>query len=105
MLIHAFFVPACSQLHESGLHAILDIGPYPQHVQLVLSVTNLQGTTVPGICYIVTVRPVDNKAYNVYVWFKPSNKPIIVFHLSFPIYAHQTGRIFEKTLETESELG
>lgn len=47
----------------------------------------------PGICYIVTVRPVDNKAYNVYVWFKPSNKPIIVFHLSFPIYAHQTGRI------------
>lgn len=39
----------------------MDIGPYPQYVQFVLSVTNRLGKTVPGICFNITVMPVDNQ--------------------------------------------
>lgn len=40
---------------------ILDIGPNPQHIQMVLSVTNHLGRTVTGICFNITVMPVDNQ--------------------------------------------
>lgn len=40
---------------------IMDIGPYTQHIQLVLSVTNQLGRTVTGICFNITVLPVDNQ--------------------------------------------
>lgn len=40
---------------------IMDIGPYPQHIQLILSVTNHLGRTVTGICFNITVVPVDNQ--------------------------------------------
>lgn len=38
-----------------------DIGPDPQQVQLVLSLSNHLGRTVPGICFNITVMPVDNQ--------------------------------------------
>ena len=40
---------------------IMDIGPYPQYIQMILSVTNHLGKTVPGICFNITVVPVDNQ--------------------------------------------
>lgn len=40
---------------------IMDIGPYPQYIQFVLSVTNHVSKTVTGICFNVTVMPVDNQ--------------------------------------------
>ncbi|XP_060887337.1 FRAS1-related extracellular matrix protein 1a [Labrus mixtus] len=40
---------------------IMDIGPYPQYIQFVLSVTNHLGKTVTGICFNITVVPVDNQ--------------------------------------------
>ncbi|XP_061748870.1 FRAS1-related extracellular matrix protein 1-like [Nerophis ophidion] len=40
---------------------IPDIGPFPQHVQFVLSVTNQHGKKLDGICFNVTVLPVDNQ--------------------------------------------
>lgn len=40
---------------------ITDIGPEPQHIRLVLSVTNHLGKTVTGICFNITVLPVDNQ--------------------------------------------
>lgn len=40
---------------------IADIGPYPQYIQLILSVTNQLGKTVSGICLNITVLPVDNQ--------------------------------------------
>uniref|UniRef100_A0A3B3D2I5 Fras1 related extracellular matrix 1a n=1 Tax=Oryzias melastigma TaxID=30732 RepID=A0A3B3D2I5_ORYME len=40
---------------------ITDIGPYPQHIQFILSITNHLGRTVPGICFNITVMPVDNQ--------------------------------------------
>lgn len=44
---------------------VADIGPYPQHIQMVLSVTNHQGKNVTGICFNITVVPVDNLAPQV----------------------------------------
>lgn len=44
---------------------VLDIGPNPRQVQLVLSVTNHLGRTVTGICFNITVTPVDNQAPQV----------------------------------------
>lgn len=38
-----------------------DIGPQPQHVQLLLAVTNPLGRSVSGICFNITVVPVDNQ--------------------------------------------
>ncbi|KAJ3585332.1 hypothetical protein NHX12_014053 [Muraenolepis orangiensis] len=38
-----------------------DIGPEPQYVQFVLSITNLLGHTLTGICFNITVLPVDNQ--------------------------------------------
>lgn len=40
---------------------IMDIGPEPQLIRLVLSVTNHLGKTVTGICFNITVLPVDNQ--------------------------------------------
>uniref|UniRef100_A0A3P9KP61 FRAS1-related extracellular matrix protein 1 n=1 Tax=Oryzias latipes TaxID=8090 RepID=A0A3P9KP61_ORYLA len=40
---------------------ITDIGPYPQHIQFILSITNHLGQTVTGICFNITVMPVDNQ--------------------------------------------
>ncbi|XP_068164367.1 FRAS1-related extracellular matrix protein 1a isoform X2 [Antennarius striatus] len=40
---------------------VVDIGPYPQQIQFVLSVTNHLGKTVTGICFNITVVPVDNQ--------------------------------------------
>ncbi|KAF7649534.1 hypothetical protein LDENG_00139980 [Lucifuga dentata] len=40
---------------------VMDIGPYPQHIQFVLSATNHLGRTVTGICFNITVVPVDNQ--------------------------------------------
>ena len=40
---------------------VMDIGPYPQYIQLILSVTNRLGKTVTGICFNITVMPVDNQ--------------------------------------------
>lgn len=53
---------------------VLDIGPSPQYVQLILSVTNPLGKTVTGICLNITVLPVDNQPPQVikhvffYLW-------------------------------------
>lgn len=40
---------------------IMDIGPHSRNIQFVLSVTNHLGKTVTGICFNITVVPVDNQ--------------------------------------------
>lgn len=44
---------------------ILEIGPYPQLIQFILSVTNQQGSMTAGICFNITILPVDNLAPEV----------------------------------------
>uniref|UniRef100_A0A8C5BDY9 FRAS1-related extracellular matrix protein 1 n=1 Tax=Gadus morhua TaxID=8049 RepID=A0A8C5BDY9_GADMO len=38
-----------------------DVGPRPQQIQFVLSITNHLGITLTGICFNITVLPVDNQ--------------------------------------------
>uniref|UniRef100_A0A6Q2ZAF0 C-type lectin domain-containing protein n=1 Tax=Esox lucius TaxID=8010 RepID=A0A6Q2ZAF0_ESOLU len=61
------FQHAVNHMKVAYMPPSVDIGPYPQHIQLVLSVTNQQGTTVPGICFNITVLPVDNLAPEVHM--------------------------------------
>lgn len=52
-----------------------DIGPYPQHIQFVLSVTSEHGRTTAGICFNITLLPVDNQSPEVLqnCVFRPHN--------------------------------
>ncbi|CAB1345182.1 unnamed protein product [Coregonus sp. 'balchen'] len=61
-VLRLFTQHAVNYMKVAYMPPILDIGPYPEHIQLVLSVTNQQGTTVAGICFNITVVPVDNLA-------------------------------------------
>lgn len=59
-------VPSCFQhavnfMKVAYMPPIMDIGPHPQQIQFVLSVTNHRGKTVTGICFNITVEPVDNQ--------------------------------------------
>ncbi|KAL0970327.1 hypothetical protein UPYG_G00240500 [Umbra pygmaea] len=65
-VLRLFTQHAVNHMKVAYMPPILDIGPYPQHIQLVLSVTNQQGTMVPGICFNITVLPVDNLAPEVH---------------------------------------
>ena len=42
-----------------------DIGPETQQVQFVFSVSNQHGGTLYGICFNITILPVDNQAPEV----------------------------------------
>uniref|UniRef100_A0A8C5DE64 FRAS1-related extracellular matrix protein 1-like n=1 Tax=Gouania willdenowi TaxID=441366 RepID=A0A8C5DE64_GOUWI len=52
---------AVNFLKVAYMPPVLDIGPHPQEVQLVLSVTNQHGQSVTGLCLNITVLPVDNQ--------------------------------------------
>lgn len=42
-----------------------DVGPHPRHVQFGFSVSNQHGGTLYGICFNITILPVDNQAPKV----------------------------------------
>lgn len=42
-----------------------DIGPTPRHVQFTVSVRNQRGGTLHGICFNITILPVDNQVPEV----------------------------------------
>ena len=42
-----------------------DIGLHPGHVQFAFSVSNQHGGTLHGICFNITVLPVDNQVPEV----------------------------------------
>ncbi|KAA8582572.1 hypothetical protein FQN60_006243 [Etheostoma spectabile] len=60
-LLRLFTQDAVNFMKVAYMPPILDIGPHPQYIQFVLSVTNHLGKTVPGICFNITVVPVDNQ--------------------------------------------
>ncbi|XP_043099229.1 FRAS1-related extracellular matrix protein 1a isoform X2 [Puntigrus tetrazona] len=66
-MLRLFTQHAVNYMKVAYMPPILDIGPFPQHVQFVLSVTNQQGSTTAGICFNITVLPVDNLAPEVQV--------------------------------------
>ncbi|XP_045921786.1 FRAS1-related extracellular matrix protein 1a [Micropterus dolomieu] len=60
-VLRLFTQHAVNFMKVAYMPPIMDIGPYPQHIQFVLSVTNHLGKTVTGICFNVTVVPVNNQ--------------------------------------------
>ncbi|KAM9335623.1 FRAS1-related extracellular matrix protein 1a [Symphorus nematophorus] len=60
-VLRLFTQHAVNFMKVAYMPPIMDIGPYPQYIQLILSVTNHLGKTVPGICFNITVMPVDNQ--------------------------------------------
>ncbi|XP_056318384.1 FRAS1-related extracellular matrix protein 1a [Danio aesculapii] len=66
-MLRLFTQHAVNYMKVAYMPPILDIGPYPQHIQFVLSVTNQEGSTTTGICFNVTVLPVDNQGPEVRV--------------------------------------
>ncbi|KAG7461901.1 hypothetical protein MATL_G00196120 [Megalops atlanticus] len=65
-VLRLFTQYAVNYMKVAYMPPMLDIGPYPQNIQLVLSVTNQQGSTVTGICFNITVLPVDNQPPEVH---------------------------------------
>uniref|UniRef100_A0A3Q1H8X6 C-type lectin domain-containing protein n=1 Tax=Anabas testudineus TaxID=64144 RepID=A0A3Q1H8X6_ANATE len=60
-VLRLFTQHAVNFMKVAYMPPIMDIGPYPQYIQFVLSVTNHVSKTVTGICFNVTVMPVDNQ--------------------------------------------
>ncbi|XP_015200443.2 FRAS1-related extracellular matrix protein 1a isoform X2 [Lepisosteus oculatus] len=65
-VLRSFTQHAVNYMKVAYMPPITDIGPTSQHIQFVFSVTNQQGGTVIGICFNITVLPVDNQAPEVF---------------------------------------
>ncbi|XP_056096315.1 FRAS1-related extracellular matrix protein 1a isoform X2 [Rhinichthys klamathensis goyatoka] len=66
-MLRLFTQNAVNYMKVAYMPPILDIGPYPQHIQFILSVTNQQDSMTAGICFNITILPVDNLAPEVHV--------------------------------------
>ncbi|CAL1590665.1 unnamed protein product [Knipowitschia caucasica] len=66
-VLRLFTQHAVSFMKVAYMPPIVDIGPEPQYIQFILSVTNKLGKTVTGICFNVTVLPVDNQPPQVFM--------------------------------------
>ncbi|XP_054656687.1 FRAS1-related extracellular matrix protein 1a [Dunckerocampus dactyliophorus] len=60
-VLKLFTQHAINFMKVAYMSPISDIGPFPRHVQFVLSVTNQHGKKLDGICFNVTLIPVDNQ--------------------------------------------
>ncbi|KAM6973309.1 FRAS1-related extracellular matrix protein 1-like [Aplochiton taeniatus] len=63
--LRSFTQYAVNFMKVAYMPPIMDIGPYPRHIQFILSITNQQGKTLTGISFNITVLPVDNQAPEV----------------------------------------
>ncbi|XP_075451979.1 FRAS1-related extracellular matrix protein 1 isoform X2 [Ascaphus truei] len=60
-MVTTFTQHAVSHMKIAYMPPMEDIGPDPQHIQFVLSVSNQHGGTLQGICLNITILPVDNQ--------------------------------------------
>ncbi|XP_060694769.1 FRAS1-related extracellular matrix protein 1a isoform X2 [Hemiscyllium ocellatum] len=61
-MLRSFTQHAVNYLKVAYMPPIQDIGPDPQHLQFLFSVSNQHGGTLIGLCFNITVLPVDNQA-------------------------------------------
>lgn len=61
------FQDAVNYMKVAYMPPMRDIGPHLQHVQFMFSVSNQHGGTLHGICFNITVLPVDNQVPEVCV--------------------------------------
>uniref|UniRef100_A0A4W3JEQ6 Fras1 related extracellular matrix 1a n=1 Tax=Callorhinchus milii TaxID=7868 RepID=A0A4W3JEQ6_CALMI len=57
---------AVNYLKVAYMPPVQDIGPDSQHLQFHFSVSNQHGGTLIGLCFNITVLPVDNQAPEIY---------------------------------------
>ncbi|NWU15195.1 FREM1 protein, partial [Cephalopterus ornatus] len=65
LALRSFTQHAVNYMKVAYMPPLQDIGPEPQQVQFIFSVSNQHGGTLYGICFNITVLPVDNQAPEV----------------------------------------
>uniref|UniRef100_A0A4W3JEP0 FRAS1-related extracellular matrix protein 1 n=1 Tax=Callorhinchus milii TaxID=7868 RepID=A0A4W3JEP0_CALMI len=65
-MLRSFTQHAVNYLKVAYMPPVQDIGPDSQHLQFHFSVSNQHGGTLIGLCFNITVLPVDNQAPEIY---------------------------------------
>ncbi|NXA90466.1 FREM1 protein, partial [Melanocharis versteri] len=65
LALRSFTQHAVNYMKVAYMPPLQDIGPEPQQVQFIFSVSNQHGGTLYGICFNITILPVDNQAPEV----------------------------------------
>nr|XP_048308953.1 FRAS1-related extracellular matrix protein 1 isoform X1 [Myodes glareolus]XP_048308954.1 FRAS1-related extracellular matrix protein 1 isoform X1 [Myodes glareolus] len=63
--LRSFTQHAVNHMKVAYMPPMQDIGPTPRHVQFTVSVRNQRGGTLHGICFNITILPVDNQVPEV----------------------------------------
>ncbi|XP_027739549.1 FRAS1-related extracellular matrix protein 1 [Empidonax traillii] len=63
--LRSFTQHAVNYMKVAYMPPLQDIGPEPKQVQFIFSVSNHHGGTLYGICFNITILPVDNQAPEV----------------------------------------
>uniref|UniRef100_A0A2K6GRG7 FRAS1 related extracellular matrix 1 n=1 Tax=Propithecus coquereli TaxID=379532 RepID=A0A2K6GRG7_PROCO len=63
--LRSFTQHAVNYMKVAYMPPMQDIGPHLRHVQFTFSVSNQHGSTLHGICFNITVLPVDNQVPEV----------------------------------------
>ncbi|XP_014808107.1 PREDICTED: FRAS1-related extracellular matrix protein 1 isoform X1 [Calidris pugnax] len=66
LALRSFTQHAVNYMKVAYMPPLQDIGPDPQQVQFIFSVSNQHGGTLYGICFNITILPVDNQAPEVF---------------------------------------
>nr|XP_051701478.1 FRAS1-related extracellular matrix protein 1 isoform X2 [Oryctolagus cuniculus] len=64
--LKSFTQHAVNYLKVAYMPPLQDIGPHVRHVQFTFSISNQHGGTLHGICFNITILPVDNQAPEVF---------------------------------------
>ncbi|XP_053226453.1 FRAS1-related extracellular matrix protein 1 isoform X7 [Podarcis raffonei] len=62
----SFTQHAINHMKVAYMPPLQDIGPEPQYIHFTFSVSNRHGNTLQGICFNITIVPVDNQAPEVF---------------------------------------
>ncbi|NWV71631.1 FREM1 protein, partial [Malurus elegans] len=65
LALRSFTQHAVNYMKVAYMPPLQDIGPEPRQVQFIFSVSNQHGGTLYGICFNITILPVDNQAPEV----------------------------------------
>ncbi|XP_010135349.1 PREDICTED: FRAS1-related extracellular matrix protein 1, partial [Buceros rhinoceros silvestris] len=66
LALQSFTQHAVNYMKVAYMPPLQDIGPEPQQVQFIFSISNQHGGTLYGICFNITILPVDNQAPEVF---------------------------------------
>ncbi|NWI59313.1 FREM1 protein, partial [Calyptomena viridis] len=66
LALQSFTQHAVNYMKVAYMPPLQDIGPEPQQVQFIFSVRNQHGGTLYGICFNITILPVDDQAPEVF---------------------------------------